>query len=66
EYLMMGMRISEGLDVDRWEALSGRPLPDETVDHLVGINMIERDNIRLRATPAGRAVLNAVIRELMG
>ena len=66
EYLMMGMRISEGLDVDRWEALSGRPLPDETVDHLVGINMIERDNNRLRATPAGRAVLNAVIRELMG
>lgn len=66
EYLMMGMRISEGLDIDRWEALSGRPLPDETVDHLVGINMIERDNIRLRATPAGRAVLNAVIRELMG
>jgi hypothetical protein len=28
--------------------------------------MIHRDGARLRATPAGRLVLNAVIAELMG
>ncbi|WP_209940034.1 radical SAM family heme chaperone HemW [Ruegeria sp. HKCCE4148] len=65
EYLMMGMRISEGLDIDRWELLAGRKLSEDTVDHLIGIKMIEHENGRLRATSDGRAVLNAVIRELL-
>ncbi|WP_170345836.1 radical SAM family heme chaperone HemW [Ruegeria atlantica] len=65
EYLMMGMRIAEGLDIDRWQALSGRPLPSEAIDHLTDINMVRRCNGRLIATSDGRAVLNAVIRELL-
>ncbi|WP_210093128.1 radical SAM family heme chaperone HemW [Ruegeria sp. HKCCSP346] len=65
EYLMMGMRISEGLDMDRWQALSGRSLPSEAIDHLTDINMVRRSNGRLIATSDGRAVLNAVIRELL-
>ncbi|NOD33356.1 MULTISPECIES: radical SAM family heme chaperone HemW [unclassified Ruegeria] len=65
EYLMMGMRVSEGLDIDRWERLAGRKLSEDTVDHLIGIKMIEHENGRLRATSDGRAVLNAVIRELL-
>ncbi|NOE33745.1 radical SAM family heme chaperone HemW [Ruegeria sp. HKCCD7318] len=65
EYLMMGMRISEGLDIDRWERLAGRKLSEDTIDHLIGIKMIEHENGRLRATSDGRAVLNAVIRELL-
>ncbi|WP_050604642.1 radical SAM family heme chaperone HemW [Ruegeria sp. 6PALISEP08] len=65
EYLMMGMRISEGLDTDRWERLAGRKLSEDTIDHLIGIKMIEHENGRLRATADGRAVLNAVIRELL-
>ncbi|WP_209834373.1 radical SAM family heme chaperone HemW [Ruegeria sp. HKCCE3926] len=65
EYLMMGMRISEGLDMDRWQALSGRSLPSEAIDHLTDINMVQRSNGRLIATSDGRAVLNAVIRELL-
>ncbi|NOC45785.1 radical SAM family heme chaperone HemW [Ruegeria sp. HKCCD7559] len=65
EYLMMGMRITEGLDMDRWQALSGRSLPSEAIDHLTDINMVRRSNGRLIATSDGRAVLNAVIRELL-
>ncbi|NOC84676.1 radical SAM family heme chaperone HemW [Ruegeria sp. HKCCD6428] len=65
EYLMMGMRITEGLDMDRWQSLSGRSLPSETIDHLTDINMVRRSNGRLIATSDGRAVLNAVIRELL-
>ncbi|NOD96559.1 coproporphyrinogen III oxidase [Ruegeria sp. HKCCD6228] len=65
EYLMMGMRITEGLDMDRWQSLSGRSLPSETIDHLTEINMVRRSNGRLIATSDGRAVLNAVIRELL-
>ncbi|MCA0908122.1 radical SAM family heme chaperone HemW [Ruegeria marisrubri] len=65
EYLMMGMRIAEGLDMDRWQSLSGRSLPSEAIDHLTDINMVRRRNGRLIATSDGRAVLNAVIRELL-
>ncbi len=65
EYLMMGMRVAEGLDVDRYSRLSGLPLPSDVLDHLTDIGMIRHQNGRLGATADGRAVLNAVIRELL-
>lgn len=66
EYLMMGMRISEGLDVDRFNALSDLTLPENKLRDLEELGMIHRSNGRLIATKDGRAVLNAVIRELLG
>ncbi len=66
EYLMMGIRIDEGLDIDRFGALSKQPLPQEKLQHLCELGMIELHDNRLRATKDGRAVLNAVIRELLG
>ena len=65
EYLMMGMRVTEGLDIDRYSRLSGLPLPSDALDHLTDIGMIRHQNGRLMATADGRAVLNAVIRELL-
>ena len=49
----------------RFERLSGAPLDAETVAHLAEIGMIRLDGTRLRATKAGRAVLNAVICDLL-
>ncbi len=66
EYLMMGLRVSEGLDIDRFNSLSGQPLPKSKLDHLTDIGMIEEKDGRLIATQDGRAVLNSVIRELLG
>ncbi len=66
EYLMMGLRVSEGLDIDRFNSLSGQPLPKTKLDHLTDIGMIEQKDGRLIATQDGRAVLNSVIRELLG
>ncbi|MEX0328225.1 MAG: radical SAM family heme chaperone HemW [Ruegeria sp.] len=65
EYLMMGMRILEGLDIDRHAALSGRTLRKEVIDHLTDIDMVRVLGNRLVATKNGRAVLNAVVRELL-
>lgn len=64
EFLLMGLRLVEGIDPARYAALAGRDLPDEKVDHLCDLGLMERDT-RIRATPRGRAVLNAVLRELM-
>lgn len=65
EYLLMGLRITEGIDPTRFERLAGKPLDLNSLDHLGAIGMITADGPRLRATAAGRAVLNAVIRDLL-
>ncbi|EEX09057.1 putative oxygen-independent coproporphyrinogen III oxidase [Ruegeria lacuscaerulensis ITI-1157] len=65
EYLMMCIRLAEGLDIDRFHALAGRSLPQRKLDYLQEIGMITQQENRLAATADGRAVLNAVIRELL-
>ncbi len=65
EYLMMGLRISEGLDIDRYSALAGKPLEQSKLEHLTQIGMISQHGNHVSATNDGRAVLNAVIRELL-
>ncbi|MEI4485387.1 radical SAM family heme chaperone HemW [Frigidibacter sp. MR17.14] len=63
EYLMMGLRLTEGLDLSRLERMM--TLDAGKLAGLEELGMIERTEDRLRATAQGRAVLNAVIRELM-
>ncbi|SOC07812.1 oxygen-independent coproporphyrinogen-3 oxidase [Rhodobacter sp. JA431] len=65
EFLLFGLRLTEGIDPARYEQLSGRSLPEQALNNLESWGMIARDAHRIRATGEGRAVLNAVIRELM-
>jgi len=66
EYLMMGLRLAEGLYLDRYNTLSDRPLSQDKLSDLVEFGMVQQTDRRLIATRDGRAVLNAVIRELLG
>lgn len=65
EFLMMGLRLSEGIDPERYHALSGASLDPNKIDYLHDIGMLTTRNNRLCATSNGRTVLNAVIRELL-
>lgn len=65
EYLMMGLRINEGIDMARYGALAGMPLKEESLTDLAGLGMVVTKKGRLIATPAGRLVLNAVIERLL-
>ncbi len=65
EHMMMGMRLFKGLDLERHEALAGKPLSVKKIQELTDWGMIVVDGARLRATSQGRAVLNAVLRELL-
>ncbi len=65
EYLLMCLRIAEGLDVGRYEQLSGKQLSLEKLDTLTDLGMLALEGNQLRTTSDGRAVLNAVIRELL-
>ena len=64
EYLMMGLRLSEGIDLSRYMTLAGIALSDSKIKSLVDIAMIYRTSNGIAATAKGRLVLNAVIREL--
>ena len=65
EFLLMGLRLAEGIDPARYAALAGRPLDRERIDFLAAQGFVEsgRDGF-LRVTPAGFPVLDAVVADL--
>ena len=65
EYLMMGLRLHDGIDLARYQSLSGAPLNAGVLNHLEDIEMIERTQNKLRTTHSGRLVLNAILKELL-
>ncbi len=64
EYLMMSLRLREGMEVARYAALAGAAPDPTAVRHLIDDGMIRVEGGRIAATDQGRAVLNAVIRAL--
>jgi len=65
EYLLMCLRLREGADLARFEALGGAPLDPARVDTLVDDGLLRKDGSRLIATARGRIVLNAVLSALL-
>jgi putative oxygen-independent coproporphyrinogen III oxidase len=63
ECLMMGLRISEGIDPDRLRDLCGQAPDAERVRFLQEQGLLH-EGPRLRATQRGRLVLNALIADL--
>lgn len=68
EYLLMGLRLKEGIDLDRWEEISGRVLDAKRLADLEANGMVETiveaGHRRVRATLAGFEVLDAVVADL--
>jgi oxygen-independent coproporphyrinogen-3 oxidase len=65
EFLLMGLRLAEGIDPARYAALAGRPLDPRRIAVLSdeGAIVIGADG-RLRVTQAGFPVLDAVVADL--
>ena len=65
EFLLMGLRLAEGIDPRRYEALAGRALDPRRVALLreEGAICVD-DSGRLRVTQAGFPVLDAVVADL--
>jgi len=65
EFLLMGLRLGEGIDPKRFELLRGRPLLARQVADLEAHGLIVREpGGRLRVTPEGFPVLDAVVADL--
>ncbi len=65
EYLLMGLRLAEGIDTARYSALSGRSLDPRRISILRGEGAIETTTDgRLRVTKSGFPLLDAVVADL--
>ncbi|GJD51042.1 Heme chaperone HemW [Methylobacterium crusticola] len=65
EFLLMGLRLREGVDPARYAALAGRPIDAGRLGGLIAEGLVARDAAgRIAATRRGAPVLNAVVAEL--
>jgi putative oxygen-independent coproporphyrinogen III oxidase len=65
EFLMMGLRLKEGIDTERFARINGAPLSADRISHLEEIGMVNLDKTRLTVTNQGVMVLNAVLENLL-
>ena len=69
EMLLMGLRLSEGIDAERFAARTGTALPDalepEILEAAVEADYLRWDDGRLMATQAGRMRLDALLGALV-
>jgi oxygen-independent coproporphyrinogen-3 oxidase len=65
EFLLMGLRLAEGIDPARYAALSGRPLDAVRIATLMGHGLLETTaDGRLRVSMPGFPLLDAVVADL--
>lgn len=65
EFLLMGLRLAEGIDLSRYESLSGRGFSSSRLSVLQDEGLVAPvGNSRLRATASGMIVLDAVVADL--
>jgi oxygen-independent coproporphyrinogen-3 oxidase len=64
EYLLMGLRLAEGIDEKRLAAIDGRKLDEARLQYLQAKGLLRRTHDRLQATGKGRLVLDRLIVEL--
>ncbi len=65
EYLMMSLRLTEGLDMNRFKNLCGTALDNQVIDKNIQNGLLKVNNNNLIATQRGKIILNTVIKDLL-
>lgn len=65
EYVLMGLRIDEGISLTRYQGITGQRLPSETINTLTQEGYLVQNGDNLKASPKGRFVLNKITEELL-
>jgi len=65
EYLMMSLRLIEGVDMERYKKISGVALDNKLIDKNIENGLIKVINNNLIATQHGRIILNTLIKDLL-
>jgi putative oxygen-independent coproporphyrinogen III oxidase len=65
EFLLMGLRLAEGIDLARFAALAGSPLAEKQITELTTHGLVETTpDGRLRVTAEGFPLLDAIVADL--
>ena len=64
EYLLMGLRLREGIDIHRYEAISGRRLARSQIESLAADGFVTESGGRIRVTPMGAPLLDTIVADL--
>jgi oxygen-independent coproporphyrinogen-3 oxidase len=64
EELLMGLRLSEGLDMARWQLRWNSKSDSSRIAALAGDGLLQQEGTRISTTARGRLVLNALLAEL--
>ena len=69
EALLMGLRLAEGLDLERVAARSGVAqsalINDVATDRLIGLGLVQREGLQITVTPQGMPLLDAILAEVV-
>ncbi|MDC0580608.1 radical SAM family heme chaperone HemW [Amylibacter sp.] len=65
EYLMMSLRLIEGVDMERYKKISGVALDNKLIDKNIENGLVTVINNNLIATQRGRIILNTLIKDLL-
>ena len=65
EYLLMGLRIEEGISLTRFEEILGEELSKAMINDLVESGLILLEGDKLKTTSDGRLLLNTVTEKLL-
>ena len=64
EFLLMGLRLAEGIAPERYQEIAGRELAAERIAFLRQHGLVEIVHGRLRVTAAGFPILDAIVADL--
>jgi putative oxygen-independent coproporphyrinogen III oxidase len=64
EYLLMGLRLREGIDIHRYEAISGRRLARSQIESLAADGFVTESGGRIMVTPMGAPLLDTIVADL--
>ncbi len=65
ELIMMGLRVNDGIDIERIRQFGPHAGFDAAVQELTDLGMLQIADGRIQTTPSGRMVLNAVVERLL-
>ena len=65
EYLLMGLRIEEGISLARFKEISGGKLSSEIIQEFVENNLLTQVGDKIKATSQGRLLLNSITEKLL-
>ncbi|MEP1588233.1 MAG: radical SAM family heme chaperone HemW [Tateyamaria sp.] len=65
EFLMMGLRVAQGIDLQRFETLAGYPIPQSRIVELVDMGLLHATESNICVSNQGFTLLNGVLRTLL-